>query len=75
MKFYMGISALHHDSAAALIDENGNIINISQEERRTKKKNDKGWPQMSIDWCIRDAQAQGYDIVSKDITIGYYEKP
>lgn len=73
--YYMGISALHHDSAAALIDENGNIICVSQEERRTGIKNDKSWPQKSIGWCIRQAQSRGHEIDDKNLKYGYYEKP
>ena len=73
MKYFMGISALHHDSAAALIDADGNIICTSQEERRTKRKNDKQWPQASIDWCIRHAAT--HNISPRDMSFGYYEKP
>ena len=75
-KYYMGISALHHDSAAALIDKEGNIICVSQEERRTGIKNDKAWPQESIDWCIRYAEAHGHtNIKETDLTYCYYERP
>ena len=75
MKYYMGISALHHDSAVALIDSNGNIINISQEERRTKQKNDKAWPKESIKWSIKDAQRHGHDVSLDNVQFGYYERP
>ncbi len=61
-KYYMGVSALHHDSAAVLIDEDGNIIFASQEERRTKIKNDKVWPNSSIELCLRYASANHLDI-------------
>ena len=74
-KYFMGISALHHDSAAALIDSAGNILCISQEERRTNIKNDKSWPQKSIDWCIKDAQLQGHSVTKENIEYGYYEFP
>ena len=71
--FFIGVSALHHDSAAALIDEKGNIINISQEERRTKIKNDKSWPQDSIDWCLNDLRIQQPNVAAS-YKYGYYEK-
>lgn len=74
-KYYMGISALHHDSAAALIDDEGNIICVSQEERRTGIKNDKAWPKQSIAWCKRYAQAHGHKIEERDLTYCYYELP
>jgi len=72
-KYYMGVSAYHHDSAAALIDEHGNIICVSQEERRTLIKNDKSWPEESINFCLRHAKSQQLD--TSDITYGFYEKP
>lgn len=74
-KYFMGISALHHDSCACIITDTGDIVNVSQEERRTNIKNNKAWPQKSIDWCIKDAQLQGHDVSSENLTVGYYEKP
>ena len=75
MKYFMGISALQTKSAAALIDETGNIICVSEEERRTDMLNDKSWPQESISWCMRRAQALGYKIEESDVQYAYYEKP
>lgn len=72
-KYYIGISALHHDSTAALIDHNGNIISISQEERRTKKKNDKSWPDNSIKFLHNQAVINGDGY--RRIHYGYYEQP
>ncbi len=74
-KYYMGISALHHDSAVALIDDEGNIICVSQEERRTGIKNDKSWPTESIEWCKRYARARGHTIDERDLKYCYYELP
>ena len=37
--YVLGISALYHDSAAALIQD-GNIVAAAQEERFTRKKHD-----------------------------------
>ncbi len=39
----LGISAFYHDSAAALLAENG-IVAAAQEERFTRKKHDSGFP-------------------------------
>jgi len=58
MKYFIGVAALHHDSAVALIDQDGNIINVSHEERRTGIKNDKSWPRWSMDWCLQDLHVQ-----------------
>jgi carbamoyltransferase len=70
-KYYIGVSALHHDSAACIVDSVGNIIGISQEERRTNTKNDKSWPKESITWCLQ--QTSMYDIESNDVEYGFYE--
>ncbi len=74
MKYFIGVAALHHDSAVALIDEDGNIINVSQEERRTGIKNDKSWPQQSMKWCLNDLRIQRPTGVAY-FECGYYEKP
>ena len=41
--YVLGISALYHDSAAALIQD-GNIVAAAQEERFTRKKHDDAIP-------------------------------
>ena len=58
---YIGISALHHDSTAALIDDEGNIICVRQEERCTNIKNDRSWPDNSINWCSSYANINPLD--------------
>ena len=45
----LGVSAFHHDSAAALIKK-GRIIGACHEERFTRKKFDSSWPSHSIDY-------------------------
>lgn len=85
MKYFIGVSALHHDSAACLIDANGEIVNISHEERRTKIKGDKTWPTQSINWCLNDGYARRGTLGDlnyryhknelETIEYGYYEKP
>ncbi len=47
----LGISAFYHDSAAALV-EDGRIVAAAQEERFTRKKHDRGFPQHAIDYCL-----------------------
>lgn len=73
-QYYIGISALHHDSAASLVDSKGNILCVSQEERRSKIKNDKEWPEESIKFCKNYASINHLDL-SSGTKIGYYEKP
>ena len=47
----LGVSAFHHDSAAAIIKK-GKIIGACQEERFTRIKYDKSWPKNSIDYLF-----------------------
>src|SRR5258705_11572642 len=51
----LGISAYYHDSAAAIIKD-GEIIAAAQEERFTRKKNDKDFPKESIRFCLSEAK-------------------
>ena len=48
----LGVSSYHHDSAAASLD-NGFIQGASHEERFTRKKFDKSFPENTIRW-LRD---------------------
>jgi carbamoyltransferase len=50
----LGISAYYHDSAAAIVRD-GEIIAAVQEERFTRKKNDKNFPIESIRFCLTEA--------------------
>lgn len=53
-KYILGISAFYHDAAAAILRD-GEIIAAAQEERFTRKKNDAGFPQNAINYCLREA--------------------
>src|SRR3982074_1159946 len=66
----LGISALYHDSAAALV-EDGRIVAAAQEERFTRKKHDASFPSHAVAYCLREA-----GITAKDLAlVGFYEKP
>jgi carbamoyltransferase len=47
----LGISALYHDSAAALVID-GRIVAAAQEERFTRIKHDKRLPLNAIKFCL-----------------------
>ena len=47
----LGISALYHDSAAALVRD-GSIIAAAQEERFTRVKHDKSMPAEAVKFCL-----------------------
>ena len=70
MTAILGISALYHDSAAALVVD-GEIVAAAQEERFSRIKNDRGFPTAAIDSCLQEA-----GIASGDLDfVAFYEKP
>jgi carbamoyltransferase len=66
----LGISALYHDSAAALVDD-GDIVAAAQEERFTRKKHDSGFPTHAVEYCLREA---GVGLAEIDYVV-FYDKP
>jgi len=70
MTAILGISALYHDSAAALVVD-GEIVCAAQEERFSRRKHDSEFPKQAIDFCLQFAglSAEQLDYV------GFYEKP
>jgi carbamoyltransferase len=70
MRYVLGISALYHDSAAALLGD-GRILAAVQEERLSRRKNDSRFPSRSIDFCLR---AAGITADQLD-AVAFYEKP
>ncbi|QQS11343.1 MAG: carbamoyltransferase [Rhodospirillales bacterium] len=66
----LGVSALYHDSAAALVVD-GAIVAAAQEERFTRKKHDSRFPRHAIDYCLAEA-----GIAFKDVDyVAFYDKP
>ena len=66
----LGLSALYHDSAAALV-EDGRIVAAVQEERFSRKKHDARMPKLAIASCLEIGR-----IGLKDIDlVAFYEKP
>jgi carbamoyltransferase len=70
MKKILGISALYHDSAAA-ITIGGQIIAAAQEERFTREKHTADFPVKSIKYCLEEA---GLSIDELDAIV-FYDKP
>ncbi len=66
----LGISALYHDSAAALVRD-GQIVAAAQEERFSRKKHDAGFPLNAIDFCLQEA---GIGLEEVD-HVAFYDKP
>ena len=67
----IGISCFFHDSAAALVSDNGEILAAVQEERFSRKKHDSEFPFGAIDYCLKIAAENQINITS----YVYYEKP
>ena len=66
----LGLSALYHDSAAALLVD-GRIVAAAQEERFTRVKHDARYPENAIRYCLEHAK-----IGLKDVDyVVFYEKP
>jgi carbamoyltransferase len=66
----LGISALYHDSAAALIDQ-GRILAAAQEERFTRIKQDNRFPLEAVRFCLMQS---GITIAELDAVV-FYDKP
>ncbi len=66
----LGLSALYHDSAAALLVD-GRIVAAAQEERFTRKKHDSSLPTHAIKACL---EIGGLEPADLDI-VAFYEKP
>ncbi|MCE5228145.1 carbamoyltransferase [bacterium] len=70
MTVILGVSALYHDSAAALVRD-GEIVAAAQEERFSRRKHDERWPSGAIDYVIRESALDRSQIDA----IVFYEKP
>ena len=66
----LGISALYHDSAAALI-EDGRVVAAAQEERFSRKKHDARFPKHAIEYCL----AEGGIRLDQVDHVAFYDKP
>lgn len=66
----LGISALYHDSSAALV-QNGQVVAAAQEERFNRKKNTEEFPIEAINYCIQEGNILFDDLEA----IAFFEKP
>ena len=66
----LGISALYHDSAAAIVVD-GRIVAVAQEERFTRKKHDARFPGRAIAYCLAEAGCR----LSELDSVVFYDKP
>lgn len=68
--YILGISCFYHDSAVALIQD-GKLVAAAMEERFTRQKNDSGFPNKAIAFCLKFAGITAADL---DYVV-FYEKP
>ena len=66
----LGISALYHDSAAAICVD-GEIVAAAQEERFSRVKHDSSFPVKSIDYCMKESGVNPYKLDA----VVYYDNP
>jgi len=66
----LGLSALYHDAAAAIVVD-GDIVAAAQEERFTRKKHDKSIPINAVNYCLTEAKLNKEDV---DLVV-YYDNP
>lgn len=66
----LGISCYYHDSAAALVKD-GEIISAAAEERFTRQKHDKSYPEEAINYCLGKGNIEASDLDK----VVFYEKP
>ncbi len=70
MTAILGISALYHDSAAALVVD-GEIVAAAQEERFTRKKHDACFPENAIKYVLSESSLS----LSQIDYVAFYDKP
>jgi len=68
--YILGISALYHDSAAALICD-GDVIAAAQEERFTRIKHDWHMPVQAVEYCLKEGNITGTDLAA----VVFYDNP
>ena len=70
MSYVLGISALYHDSAAALLRD-GEIVAAAQEERFTRRKHDPRLPENAIRYVLEETGIG----LSEVAHVSFYDKP
>jgi carbamoyltransferase len=70
MTAVLGLSALYHDSAAALLVD-GDIVAAAQEERFTRRKHDPSFPENAINYVLSEAGLALGDVEH----VVFYDKP
>lgn len=68
--YILGISGLYHDSAAALIKD-GIVLSAASEERFSRVKNDRSFPEQAIRFCLKNNH-----VIAEELeAIIFYDNP
>lgn len=59
--YILGVSCFYHNSAAALIKD-GEIVAAADEERFSRVKNDRGFPQLAANYCLEEAGIHQHEL-------------
>lgn len=70
MKYIIGISAFYHDSSVCLFKD-GQLVFACEEEKFSGIKHDNSFPQLTIDYVLKEFQIDKKDIEA----VCYYENP
>ena len=68
---YLGITGYNHESSAALVDENGSVVNYYREESLSRIKGDKSFPKRSLKEIFKENKLVFNEIRS----VIFYERP
>ena len=68
---FIGLSAYNHESAVALVDGAGNLVDYYKEESLSRIKGDKSFPKRALERLIKNNDLSLNDIKS----IAFYERP
>jgi carbamoyltransferase len=66
----LGISALYHDAAAALVVD-GEVVAAAQQERFSRRKHDPSFPLEAIAYCLEQGNVAPDGLTA----VAYYDKP
>jgi carbamoyltransferase len=66
----LGLSALYHDAAAALVVD-GEVVAAAQQERFSRKKHDPAFPLDAIRYCLKETGVAPDGLTA----VAYYDKP
>jgi carbamoyltransferase len=61
--YFLGLSALGHDTAAALLTENGFVAAI-EESKLARSRSTTGIPRLAMDFCLRRAGISWHDVTA-----------